>query len=252
MLPAVLLFLAEWLGYSLTTGEFNCDTLIRKATPLTELNGLLEWWWPVIPGVYWYLGLAFELYVIYAVIVHRRPLWIIWVLTAVCYITISILVTPGLLNKAYHIVEYLRHNFTGWLLPFVIGLSMGRKKDFKALYLSVAFVLSILLFLPLVNSPFGWQAAAVAAVAVIVTISAIIDRIPLLSTVFEWFGKLSAFIYVAHPIVRHVFGKLFFDFTSQEAVPTYGLCSLYFITVIIAALIYQPICGFISRKILRH
>ncbi|MDE6812008.1 MAG: glycosyltransferase [Muribaculaceae bacterium] len=248
MLPAVVIFVTESIVHKLWIGQpLDWHQLICEAIPLTELNGLFQYWFPVIPGVYWYMGLTFELYVIYAFAVRRRPAWILWALTAACYISIAVMVTPQHVGQTTDLVWYLRHNFTGWMLPFACGIFIGRKKFFPLVSLIAVFILSLLLFLPALNSPLGWQAAALPAIVIIIGVSVAIDRIPMLNRMVEWVGLLSAVIYIVHPVIRHWLGSIFFDFASPDAVPDAKIITIYVFLVFIGSLIYRPVSQYIEK-----
>ncbi|MBD5370286.1 MAG: acyltransferase [Bacteroides sp.] len=249
MLPAVVILCGEYLlDIAAADGSVNAEMMMRMLIPLTELNGLFEKWLPVVPGVYWYLGLAFELYVVYALAVHRRPAWVMWSVALACYAVIYILVTPGYLRAGYEWVEYLRHNFTGWMLPFVAGVSAARRKDFPLYGICAAFAGAVLYFIYLMDTPLGWQGTSLAAVVVVLAAALLIERLPLLSSAMAAFGGLSAYIYIVHPVVRHLFGRYLFDLHSPYAEPTLSLCGVYFVTAVISALVYRTGSWYVSRR----
>lgn len=253
MLPAVLFFLIEESVHALACGHLpSRGLIIRTLIPLTELNGFMECVYSTVPGVYWYLGLAFELYIVYAVFVHNRPKWWIWTLTALCYASVVFFIYHPVsfpFGGRMDMVHYLRHNFVGWLLPFACGLALGRSGRIPLYQCILLLILSLLLFFPLLKSPVGWQAAALPAIVIIMYAALLIDKIIIIGNIFFQIGKLSSFIYIIHPVVRHIFGRYFFDLYSPEALPTPTLIYSYITSIFIGALLYRPLSRLTSRII---
>lgn len=248
MLPAVIIFCCGEVYESFrNSAPINFTSLIRMAIPLTELNGFFECVWSTVPGVYWYLGLTFELYLIYALSVRGKSLIYIWFLTIICYVVTVIMVYhPEASINGMSWVHYLRHNFTGWMLPFAIGLSFGRSSGIRLYQILIAVIICGILFLPLLNNPVGWQAAAVSAVVVIIFAAMLIDKIPYVSNIFWWVGAYSAYIYIVHPIVRHLMGRTVYDVSVAGATPDLSIISIYVVCVLPVAVIYKLIIGYIS------
>lgn len=249
ILPAALIFTGGDIVHSLYSGRsLDYHQIVCDLIPLTELNGIFQNLFPVTPGVYWYIGVAFELYVIYALAVWHKPAWILWTITIVCYLVISIMITQKYVNVTGDLVYYLRHNFTGWMLPFACGIILGRRRTLPVVGVILAFILLAVSFLPLLKSSFGWQLADVAAICIIIGIAVVVDRIPVLFKIFTWVGSISGYLYVVHPIVRHFLSSTVFDFISPTSVPTFKITSVYIVMVFISALVYRYISQYLEHR----
>lgn len=236
LLPGVLIFASGDIFHSIHTGRpIDYHQIICELLPLTELNGIFQNIFPVTPGVYWYIGLSFELYLIYAVAVWRKPVWILWTITIICYLGISIMITQNYVNVTADWVYYLRHNFTGWMLPFTCGIMIGRRQSLPILGLILSFILSAVFFLSFLKFPFGWLVADVAAICIIIGIALVLDRIPVLFNIFTWVGTISGYLYIVHPIVRHFLSSTIFDFISPSSVPTLKIMTVYVVMVFVVS-----------------
>ncbi len=246
MFFGVLFFLCEelincWMIHRVPTIESMVGILI----PLTCMNDLIQFRFETIPGVYWYFGLTFELYILYAWIVNgKRPIWL-WLLTALTFFSfIAVAISGG--GSSVKIEEFLRHNFTGWMLPFALGIGIARNPRQNVLTILSFVILSLFLFLPSLKSIWTWQLTGVMAVVVIVLISVLFSYIPYWSVLWQWIGRLSAFIFVCHPIVRHFLGRYVFDIFVPGALPTATIEFTYILSTFLLAILYR----FLTRKFL--
>ena len=72
------------------------------------------------PGPYWYFGLMMQIYALYIFVIHRwRSNWLLLALVAVCWMVQVIVPAPDALN-------FVRYNFIGGVLPFVLGVALAR------------------------------------------------------------------------------------------------------------------------------
>ncbi len=242
MLPGVVCFLGEEIWHKLAMGDgIDWKMVLSMSIPLTCLNDFVEIWVPTVPGVYWYLGLAFELYLIYALFVHGRSLRPILLLTALCFLLTLYFTYSSLQTHNDTIIVYLRHNFTGWMLPFAFGVWYGRTTFNRIIFYIALLAASIFLFLPLLQHPAGWQIAGLAAVIVIMATSFIFSKIRYCNSIWAWIGRISPFLYVSHPLVRHLLGRYLLDFNSREALPTPKTLLIYLSCTLAAALLYRLI-----------
>lgn len=241
MALGVLIFLVEELIHCRMAGRpINTDTIIGILLPLTLLNDLVQFRFETIPGVYWYFGLTFELYVIYAYLVNGRSQKYLWLLTAVCYF-LFINFSLDADKESVKIAEYLRHNFTGWLLPFALGVMTGRLNRMNIFALSAVTVVSLLLFFPSLRSAWSWQLTGVMAVIVVGAVSMLFSLIPYWKDLWIWIGKISAYIFVCHPIVRHLLGRYVFDIFTPGSLPTPAIILTYIVSILASAMIYRLI-----------
>ncbi|MBR0165766.1 MAG: acyltransferase [Prevotella sp.] len=163
------------------------------------------------PGPYWYFGVTLQLYILYRLVFYRWRHWGIvvaliigcWLWQMYCYDDMEML-------------ERLRYNLVGGMLPFGMGVLIARfeplimkhVKVTSGLPLMLAYLLvlvvmigGIFMFSVLSFDKWLW----VPALIVIGTI-ALVKLIP--NTIMPyilWLGGISAAIFVTHPLVRKIF-----------------------------------------------
>lgn len=241
-LGSMIFFSYEILRFLVSGGKIDIILIIEILIPVTCLNDLVQFWIETVPGVYWYIGLAFELYVIYALLVKGRSETGLWILTGICFFAFILFRRFPLMGTGEQFEVYMRHNFVGWMLPFACGISLARHPIQKLYKVIIVGIGCLILFIPAFKSVYTWQFTSVFAVGIIIIISLIFDVIPYWNSIWQQIGKISAFLYVVHPIVRHFTG--FYTFGSGEP-PTFLVCSGYILLSILGALLYRYLTGLI-------
>lgn len=261
MIPGIVAFVIEELSHSGPPTSDSAKLYAGILIPLTGLNDIVQAWLPTIPGVYWYFGLTMELYFIYALMVHGHSLRPLLICTAICYLLVAAGAFMGRqpirfpMNIADFsinpllVTEYLRHNFTGWLLPFAFGIIWARHPKCRMTTLCAFICISLLLFIPLQTTPLTWQLAAIPAVVIIIVSAMLLGRLPIVGRIIAFFGNISPFLFVSHPLVRHIMGRYICDFTSQSAIPSPGIIILYLSATLLTALAYRFIWKYLSKSI---
>lgn len=160
----------------------------------------------VWPGPYWYFSVTLQLYILYRLVFYRWRHWgVVAALIAVCWIW------QVFCCDDREMLERLRYNLVGGLLPFGMGVLAARSEKLKVmsekfkLYLyAVLFMLSILFaFYFSLLSPQMWL--WVPALTVVGTI-ALVKLIPqCVMPYVVWLGTISAAVFVMHPLVRKIF-----------------------------------------------
>ena len=145
------------------------------------------------PGVYWYLGLAFQFY-----------LWFLWlrklsnkslILIALC----SCLLVAFVPEKY---VSYVRHNSIGWMPEFISGMLLaryshvviGRYYRYVVLFLCVLFAILFSL------SRHTFFLSGLCFIGILLMIREYIAK----SKILLYLGGISASIYVVHPVIRQI------------------------------------------------
>ena len=196
---------------------FHWDNVIAQL--LMYINVLPEPDKIIWPGIYWFFGLMMELYIVYRLLLYRRSSWLVVGLIIVCWLLQAFCEPDGeTLNR-------LRYNFIGGMLPFGLGLLLGRvslrgtinshvgnnlfprwERCIPTLGIfswAVALLLSSLL---VVVMCFSFQAWLWIPVFIVLGCVAMVKLMPeCVLKVFVWFGGISAAMFVAHPIARKLF-----------------------------------------------
>ncbi len=196
------------------------------------------------PGPYWFFGLMMQLYIIYRLFLYKRH-WAVTVLfMMVC------LVLQWLFGADEEVLNRLRYNFIGGMLPFGLGLLYGRTKVYVRHSDNPAWVMrhrhivkDILLFftvLCLIFAVLMWSLDFMTWLFVPVLICALSVAIVKLTPSFlnnwlAWIGSISSAIFIFHPVTR----KIFIPISRQGDIYT-GLL-LYVVATIALAYILQMV-----------
>ena len=164
----------------------------------------------VWPGPYWYFSITLQLYILYRLLFYRWRHWgLIVAAIVICWIA-----QLSCENDAV-LLERLRYNFVGGMLPFGMGLLLARfesqlVKDWavtRSHSLMCAWGVNLVIaitFCFMFSSSFDrWLWVPVLIVwGTIPMVKLMPERV--LST-FVWLGGISSAIFVAHPLVRKIF-----------------------------------------------
>ena len=171
------------------------------------------------PGIYWFFGLMLQLYIVYRLLIFRRSSWIVVGLIIVCWLLQVFCEPDG------EVINRLRYNCIGGMLPFGLGLLLARSSQREGrlshgvgqlvpwggtispmgwdIFWAVTFLLASLL---VVVMSLSFQAWLWIPVFIIIGTIALVKLMPeCVLKLFVWFGSISAAMFVAHPIVRKLF-----------------------------------------------
>ena len=243
MIPAVLFF----AGIDVLNGRLY-PGLLKRFSYFTMMVNFVYPFVKCSPGVYWYFGLTFQFYLLWAVVGKRmnsRALlfWSIVLLGSLCAFCIF---------GSHEALSIFRHCFTGWFPVFAIGVWLGlRKKQVDILPKSVwgellFFVVLLGLVLLMSRWLVTWIFIPIVALAWFIVIGLLLMRTRYLSEVFRWIGRYSACIFVCHPIARLIILSTIHRHYSVIAV---NVMAYIFLTVVIA-LLYNKIYQWLLSKML--
>ena len=153
------------------------------------------------PGPYWFFGLMLQLYIVYKLFLYKRSSWYTIALIALCWLIQALF--PPSIDTNGEILNRLRYNFIGGMLPFGAGilyarygLCLNKWGNMIVVFISAAFVFI---------GSFNFQMWLWVPLFVVTGSVATIKLFP--ETVlkpFVWFGVLSSALFVAHPITREI------------------------------------------------
>ena len=180
---------------------FHWDNVLAQL--LMYINVLPEPDKIIWPGIYWFFGLMMELYIVYRLLLYRRSAWFVVGLVVVCWL-LQVFCDPDgeTLNR-------LRYNCIGGMLPFGAGILFGRYAErlniwpsSRWLWLAIALVAAALTVL----MSFSFQSWFWIPLVIIVGTIALVKVVPgQVLQLLEWFGAVSAAMFVAHPVARKLF-----------------------------------------------
>ena len=214
---------------------FHWDNVIAQL--LMYINVLPEPDKIIWPGIYWFFGLMMQFYIVYRLLLYRRSSWLVVVLIAVCWL-LQVFCDPDgdTLNR-------LRYNFIGGMLPFGLGILLGRSwgegvrsqesgvsrillgqtLPSKVIYCLLTPVSCLLI----IAMSFSFHSWLWIPVVIIIGTIALVKALPaVILKIFVFFGTYSAAMFVAHPIAR----KLFITVAWQR--DAYDGLMLYFVAAI--------------------
>lgn len=170
------------------------------------LLGNLQWDVSIYPFIYWYLGMAMQLYVLYALLLHQRSgHYPVWHQVLLVILVVGCGVWQMCCNPTGKWIYYLRTNLVGYVGPFILGMVTARHFDhlrFKRWQWGIILLASsAVMALSLINY-YAWLWGWIPAMVFIVSFVKTFPWLPCRPVV--WLGSISATAYVIHPIVREV------------------------------------------------
>ena len=180
---------------------FHWDNVLAQL--LMYINVLPEPDKTIWPGIYWFFGLMMEFYIVYRLLLYRRSAWFVVGLVVVCWL-LQVFCDPDgdTLNR-------LRYNCIGGMLPVGAGILFARWSahhgeipSSRWLWLAIALVATALTVL----MSFSFQSWFWIPLVIIIGTIALVKVVPeRVLQLLEWFGAVSAAMFVAHPVARKLF-----------------------------------------------
>ena len=189
---------------------FHWDNVIAQL--LMFINVLPEPGKIIWPGIYWFFGLMMELYIVYRLLLYRRSNLYVIALIVICWLLQTFCDPDG------ETMNRLRYNFIGGMLPFGLGLIVGRVRlgahssaitrilecayGRTGVWIITALLSTIIIFV----MSFNFHSWLWIPVFIIIGTIALVKVMPeAVLKLFIWFGGISAAMFVAHPIARKLF-----------------------------------------------
>ena len=242
MLPGVV-FCAVFMQLS---GYGGMGAMARYAVYLSLLGNLVGMPSPT-PGVYWYFGLTFELYVVYILFERYRDRRIL----LLGFLLPLLLLYCLLLSGSAGLLRYHMNNLAGWLPVFVTGIGAARLRHddkvprhnvvYPVLLLVVATALLVVCNLSL----WSWGLIHFVALAFFFALTDLVDRIAPLRRVFAFLGVWGSYLFVGHPIARLVAKSIHSDRCGIGGEFLLYL-GLLVVVVVIYRFIHQRVLSFIK------
>ncbi len=154
----------------------------------------------VWPGPYWYFSITLQLYIFYRLVFYRWRHW---------GVVVGMIAFCLLWQLSYQddvvLLERLRYNMIGGVLPFGLGLLAARTaiNERPRWEQIIILLLAVALIVALSSNFQGWL--WVPALIVVGTIALVKIMPEWMLTYSVWLGGISSAIFVAHPLVRKIF-----------------------------------------------
>lgn len=189
------------------------------------------------PGPYWFFGLMIQLYIVYRLLVYRRPSLYAVALIVACWLAQAVF-TPAN-DPGGEILNRIRYNFIGGMLPFGAGVlyaRYGRELPSWA-YAAIAAVSAVVVF----AGSFNFQAWLWVPLFIVTGAVATVKLIPEKALApCVWFGAISSALFVVHPITREIIIKMSYRGQVYTGLVIYIIASILLAWVFKLAFRYIP------------
>lgn len=160
----------------------------------------------ISPGVFWFFGLIAQFYIFFAIIRKSNSIYGIGggILLIINILSLIIIVYP---RWSYELMNYVRHNFIGWLLPFSAGIWFAECKSMNSLFDSYwknglwVIVCGALVTISNYNF-YAWCISPIFAIMASIGLTKVLARYRWINESCIWLGTLSSFLFAVHPTVR--------------------------------------------------
>ena len=223
-----------FLSLDIITADGSRDPLANIIPQLTMISTLFPFKpYMVWPGPYWYFPLMVQVYIIYRLFLFRRTWhWAVGMLL-LCQLA------QHLFTNNIYVQMWLRYNFIGSMLPFVLGLLYARYgrsiSEKQALFLLILSSIGIFLGSFTIYS-WLWVPALVCVAGL-----SLMQLLPqAIINPLTWLGGISSAIFVFHPLIRRI---IIYYFEDQHYL---GL-AIYTVVTILVAWALQPVINRATR-----
>ncbi len=230
LLPAAVFFIVY------QAFEVSIKRAVVSLFSLTLMNNVLSIGktLPSAAPTFWYFPMTFQLYILFPFIrlVKTKKL----IVGGVILLLFLELLTPDLF-PSQRILHYLRVNSFAWLPLFFIGIGAARSgkiiqlNNNAFLFVSMLLCFSLLFFVNI--SFYSWIIMPIVALLFFLLATIVVEKNCVTKAVGLWLGKLSPYIFVAHPIVL-----LMVDKSGIEA-PLVVLTLFYIILFLLLSILYK-------------
>lgn len=191
MLPLMLLYVVlDGLLYD-GWSNYNVWELMRQALFVINFLDFDN----LTPGTYWFFGLIIQFYLLYALVVRRMGnRWLL----AVAVLGLVILYLNAYLSTEV-VSKWIRHNFTGWITPFALGVVFARTMP-KLPARTVAALVAVgafLLFGVSAAVRCGLPLSELFVIAALVSLAIAMPWRPV-----AYVGRISSSVFVVYPLVQ--------------------------------------------------
>ena len=101
------------------------------------------------------------------------------------------------------------NNFIGWILPFTFGIIYARCHwdiAVKPIWKNVILLVAAMVLLVLTNfNVYTWLFSPVLAIVIALIFNNLLKEVQILNNTFIMLGKVSAFLFAIHPLIRYVY-----------------------------------------------
>ena len=230
-------FVAFTIVDAITPGAFRFQAEYVIAQLLMVINLLPQPDRVIWPGPYWFFGLMLQLYIVYRLLIYRRKSACVVALIAVCWLAQAVF-TPAA-DPGGEILNRIRYNFIGGMLPFGAGVLYARygRSLPQWAYAGIAVVSAVVVF----AGSFNFQAWLWVPLFIVTGAVATVKLIPEKALApCVWFGAISSALFVVHPITREIIIKMSYRGHVYTGIIVYVVASILLAWLFKLAFRYIP------------
>lgn len=178
----------------------------------------------IVPGIYWYFGMAFQLYIFYLILRKCS-------VNALTFFLLLSMIFIVLVPERY--MSYVRHNSLGWMPELLFGMICANLhvSFFNGPVKNGVLFASLCIIFFSIFSKFTYSFSGLGFCLFIICIRNWISRVSFLT----FLGYISAAIYVVHAVVR----SLWFDtFLSNYDIPSLAVAMIVLVLSILLSIPY--------------
>ena len=225
--------------------------LVNRVIELSMLYNLDYPHLHVYPGVYWYFSLTFQFYILYCFCrKYLKPANLL-IMSGLSLLLLYLLATSDLSV----ILSIYRYCIPGWFPLFAIGIWVAnndklirRIENFSKCKTIVLIIMLSILVVVMNFNVLSWLFVPIVSLFLFFLLSKIIINIKYVDGLFKWIGKLSAFIFVCHPIARTIV------LNSKFHIKENGICFTLIVYTILALFLsyfYEKLYNQLSKRFIK-
>lgn len=226
MMPGIIVLVLFALLKGWLHGHWGFYDTMSYLIQFTMLPDVVYPWLKPNPGVFWYFGLTMEFYIIYALLIYRKPRWWMWAVVAIS------LILQFVFEPASDTMAWIRHNATGWASVLVMGILYGRQRYMKRGVAYAGIIMSVLFILPSMLNPVTWQFSILACVVIAIAVAKWSILLPGWRRAWIWMGRMSPLLFVAHPVARNIVLSVYMP-PSPSIIPLAAYLCLTFLLALV-------------------
>lgn len=192
------------------------------------------------PGPYWFFGLMLQLYIVYRLVIYRRGTSVVLALIVVCW-AVQAVFTPDV-DHGGEILNRIRYNFIGGMLPFGMGVIYARHgSELTAWGNAVVMMVSAI---AVFAGSFFFQTWLWVPLFVVTGAVATVRLLPV--AVLKpciWIGGISSALFVVHPILREIIIRMSYRGQVYTGIVLYMVMSVACAWLFARMLRYIPGAG---------
>ncbi len=212
----------------------NMKSVVAQITFTINLLSYGDNEYSITPGVYWFFGAILQFYILFLIVrkLNNKWLWVLCIMFLLINYYIIYFVNDDMMT-------WVRHNFIGWGVPFVLGMIAART------HLSVSNHVNCLVLL--FSVILLWACLTIKVLSPLIESTTVIVFVSFTHMFsFRWtrfLGLLSPSIFAIHPLIRLLY---YHKFTLTQY--PFIMTVIYLIPVIVISFVHHYLMGKVEKS----